>query len=507
MLDIDIIHRSYFNCYADNRASILHFYKKEYMYIFANNWRVLPWIPGFDGSKLVDNPPQNNLLLLDRYCGARPDTKTFGNYKDFKAYAIEILNSRRPIMVLVDMFDLPWSEYYNITHTKHVIMLIGYKKDDIFQACDPTKQMNHLELNMQRAFQNQITTEVLANDLKAINLNENDIIAESKRILSQDISINKGYERLLDLATKFIKDENKMFSGSRGQFESESFLTHLLFLGRGRIGFAEFLEYLNKKNGTSRYDFIIQRLKELGAKWQTLRMKVIKIRVRNDWNNKLEELSKQLIELINEDKQLCEEFICTENSEGQALEDCLDLSQLMPHEICINNAFNSNAFNSEVWENSTGFDSNGYFYKMSIEEMYYDEAFCKLRLYINQELDNISCNKQEISINIENVKTIMLIGSAERGNYSEKIIVQYDNDQETMSLNFSDWWERDSLFGEKIVLGTKCCKVENGQTIDKGEVYILSQLIRVKKGNNSMLRSIILPECANIHIFGMIVYN
>lgn len=57
-----------------------------------------------------------------------------------------------PIIIFVDMFDLPWSEYYRRVHDFDCLIVLEHKSDTVFYVYDATMEMNGIELDMKDVF-------------------------------------------------------------------------------------------------------------------------------------------------------------------------------------------------------------------------------------------------------------------------------------------------------------------------------------------------------------------
>lgn len=51
------------------------------------------------------------------------------------------------------------------------------------------------------------------------------------------------------------------------------------------------------------------------------------------------------------------------------------------------------------------------------------------------------------------------------------------------------------------------CREEKGEVVTKGEVYIYQQVIDLRDRKDRLFRSITLPDCRNMHIFEINIYD
>lgn len=504
MIKLENMHKSYFDCFEDCFTSIIHSFQQDYMFIFAEAWRAN--LHSNNAKNLHDGLLifSNTCRIVDQYCGLASDIRIFYNYEHMKSYIQQCIREGKPVMIAVDMYQLPWSEAYHVQHRQHIIILNDYVKEDIFKVFDVTKQIDNLDFNLKDGFDEKTITVVISK-VKMQRIYEiEEVIDAMKKRLQQDVS-KGGYESIRQMANDYFKGDKHLFVYSIDDIEAEPFIDSLLAFGRGRISYSEFLKHVEVETGNQSYAHIITELGLIGAKWLTLRKKVMKLRVKGTFDEKKSEIGDQILNLVDEDYAIYERFLAVDTDLGQEIEMALDLQKLNATTIDLRSYFNANAFNSNRWENTQGFDFNGYFYELDQADAYYEEAHTKIRFAIDQKLDHISCSNQTISIAKENVKAIMVIGSCENGDYSENITINYTNGEENIAITYPDWWET-NRFGESIVKKCNCMRFLDGQTYPMGNVYIYSQLLSLEHGEGNVLESITLPDCSNIHIFGIIAY-
>lgn len=476
------------------------------MYIFAETWRVNLF------ADTIKNPITDLLLfcntcrIMDKNCGLKSDIRNFYKYEYLEKYLIECIHKGWPVIVSVDLIDITWSEYYHKVHSPHFIIIYDYLDNHIFRVCDATKQIDSIELDLKSVFDDKTCTVTISEAAEYQELSLEDIINASKQIIRNDVETNFGYEALFQIADYYFKENPVLFGLPKEEVEAEPFINKLVYFGRQRLAFSEFLKYVSVGNGDMGYQSLIADLGNLGAKWLAFRNKLMKIRLKGTFDEKKEELRIQWIDLVRKDKAIYERFIIDDKEEQGNQKKSIQLELLTPLTIDISGQFNANAFNSSKWKNPKGFDLNGYFYELDQNEMYYEPAHCNVKFHIEKPLDHISCSKQIISVMRKEVKAIMVIGSCENGDYSEDLVVTYDNRKESVSLLYPDWWEC-NRFNEKVVTKLNCCKMTGNQLENMGEVYIFSQVLIMSNDEDGILRTIELPDCSNIHIFELIVYS
>lgn len=503
MIKLENKHQSYFNCFEDCIASVVNYYGKDYMNLFCESWRVLPVSYNIEEEK-GNYGFGSSCHAAEKYCGLAPKIKTFHKYEDLKAYTVQCIGEKRPVIFLADQFDLPWSEYYKKIHNFHYLIIFDYLEDNMFQVMDGTKQIDSVMLDLNSAYRHGTITVVLYENGIHTGEDTEYIIRQSKLLLENDVEVEKYYELLYHLINHYREMKDSIFNLPAEDVETEDVMNYLLDSGRGRTAFGEFLTHITGKTENN-YREIARELKYSGAGWLTLRKKLMKVRFKENWNDKKEEFLFQFEELLDRDQKLYKKYIDINDFQSRMEEEENDLETLSQEIVDLYEYFDSNGFNSLTWKNDLGFDQAGYYYELDRKEAYYQEKNCHFTFALDRPLDNISCSNQIITINRKDVKAIMIIGSCENGDYVDKLHLIYDEGNETADIAFPDWWES-GRYGEKIIKKTNCCRQVDGEVRKMGEVSIFGQLVRAVKGSKHVLESIRLPDCPNMHIFGLALY-
>ncbi len=507
LIKIENVHKSYFNCFEDCIASICHYYGKDYMYIFAEKWRVNLYTGNI--KELFMELPMfyEPCEILDYFCDLKSDLRIFYRYEYLKEYILDNLSKEIPVIIMVDMFELPWSEFYQKIHEMHFLVVYDYKPEDIFVVSDLTKQIDYMEYDFHKNFNAKVFTITIIPKAEVSVRSMKDYIDHSKYILKSDVE-KKGYEAYKQMVELSFADENVIFALYPFQVESEIFVQELLHAGRGRIAFAEGLLHITNKLKDSSYNKLITQLKELGTKWLTFRHRLIKTRLGGKWNQKKADLKEQMMDLLHEDELLYKSFMNHENHENCLEKHSVSIEFLTPYVVDLKPYYNANAFNSHLFHNNQGFDGMGYYFGISEAETDYELNNISLKIHIEKQKDHISCQNQCLKLNCRNVKTVCIIGCCENGDYSDELCFEYEEYSEKVNLIFPDWWERDR-FGEKVIKTLDCMKIQKETMEYKkvGEVHIFSQFISLMKGENTVLKEIKLPDLSNMHIFDVVLYS
>jgi hypothetical protein len=176
--------------------------------------------------------------------------------------------------------------------------------------------------------------------------------------------------------------------------------------------------------------------------------------------------------------------------------------------IIIDKHFNNIAFGKSIsCDCGANFTGSGYYFlsdnapaagDMKLENMKF-----KFPLVGAGSVDNISCDDQEIEVAPGFYNSIQLLGTAEYGDFTDHLTVEYENgDRKNVGIAFSEWWRSDPVYNEKIAWKGKIVekREEKASVIDRDHhIYAIERPI----GNNGRITKIILPFCPNIHIFSI----
>lgn len=116
--------------------------------------------------------------------------------------------------------------------------------------------------------------------------------------------------------------------------------------------------------------------------------------------------------------------------------------------------------------------------------------------------DNIACSGETITAPEGRYVRIMVLGCGDEGSFSEKMVVNYqDGTVEEIYLEFSCWW-LPTDYNETIACTGKLTSRLTGKvhiTTHFARLYAQSYPLRYQ----DRIKSITLPDCPNLHIFGI----
>ena len=124
----------------------------------------------------------------------------------------------------------------------------------------------------------------------------------------------------------------------------------------------------------------------------------------------------------------------------------------------------------------------------------------------NQDLpDNIACDRQVIDVDIEHPKYLALLACSEFGSFKEKIHLVYDSKDVKFDIGFTSWLAQLPEYGEAIAItGKGVVRKKDSAECYPFPVHIYSRILQLDP-EYGHLKSVVLPECINIHIFSISV--
>jgi len=151
-------------------------------------------------------------------------------------------------------------------------------------------------------------------------------------------------------------------------------------------------------------------------------------------------------------------------------------------------------------------EKNGYFFYPdmlpdSLEEFVIDNVPFTFPDKSPQKYDNIICEEQTIVVPPNKYKMLCILGFCELGDFSEKVILQYDDGtHEEIEVYFLDWWRG---FSWQYDINTGCKVALKANIYAKVIPHYIYYNKRIITNSNKVLRSIELPYSPNMHILGI----
>ena len=488
MVELVPIHSSVWDCYEDCIHTLCHSIDINPIHMFSRTWNftILPLEGGLD--TWMECQKQIKLELLEAYRGITLQAYASQDIEQLK----ELCKQEIPIIVGTDLYDLPWSDYYQRIHAPHACMVVGYDtKKHEFAFIDPTIMKKDIYLR-ESMLTNIYTYELMTMSDKGGEPDYMEMLKISLESFHAYAVEKDAFEDMKRYATNIIPHivaQNILKTHPLNPLDHET-LRHVLFTSRGRLTYAQWLQYIGNQKGHAALLEISKKMQGVGLKWQNLRMKLMRGIYQDNLLKIQAEIENYILGLVQEEEGLYQTLMqyCkhTELEEQNELEgewyEGKDYKA-----IALKEYFNHQAFYAQKLKNKKeGFDGEGYFYINPIEK--------------TNVLDHVICEGQRITTKPHRCSGIQITASASKGHYIEEVTVVFEDDStQVISIGFSDWWETEPLCGEKIAWTGKCGKIENEELVVKGRVNIFVNDYRLDREKS--IKTIILPDNPNLHIF------
>jgi hypothetical protein len=505
------IHKSWFNCLEDCVSTVLEWQSKDYIALFARSWRALSWDEMRTGEYEMQMgdydvcPNTDNMqFLLNQYYQIDLIEKQFSGRDQLNHYIKECINLDTPVIIGADTFYFPWSQFYHHIHSLHYIIITGMN-EDAFVVSDILQNVSDVELEITSMDMMVNTFTLRSKEIVTASWQPFDLFIENRTQIERDV-MNQGLEAMKVFAEQGLFDKEKVYQDGI-EIEIMPFNRYLLAVSRGRIATAKVLERMKQE----RFLGIINELTYLGAQWGSLRLQIMKSFLMDDWDDMAAEFSATMTALVEQEMELFNQYMELPiiRSEYMMLQEENKIAiETIKTDISLEAYFNAKGFyqessnTQEMMGDQVGFDQCGYFYYNSQNKYQKVEKLLDFKLQYDLNYDNISCNRQVILLPENTAVGLRIIGSSERGNFSEKFTIFFADQPREYFLRFSDWMEAEGIFGETVVADFECIKKADRIV---GTCFLFENIFTwdLTKKNLSEIKKIVLPQCPNIHIFSI----
>ena len=532
---IDIpLRESYGNCLDDTLVSILEFLKKQYPLLFVEDIGFRFDLNKYETTKsLTDSliiEHGNRKKIVNEYFGIEFKVRTFPNeeHRDFfEALNIEIKNNR-PVLLGMAKFRNLKKVYEKITmfdnqrnyFSDHLIIVNGidflYKQISI---CDSFYKIKDLQLSFSD-FLPVENASIITLRLKNHNLENSEILKNSiHKYYSYNNNFNifkniknmqnalKTYDPIM-LKNEFRVEDNVILQAplitkiyeicqSKKKFSS---IIGLLFLGQDENKVIEIkndIEYVSVQWNIILSMFTkmyYSRYKSGAYKNRILKKLELIEEIEQNILNRITQLSNK--------RKISKSYI----EKNDVPENLFDFYNNIEKREIISVLITKHLNNSGVKSKSNPkkkVDFNGLG-----DYIIDDNLLGSILIKNNYEFviddsndsgyDNISCNNNNILVKQEVYRFVQLLGCSEYGIYMEKLkIIYIDGTEQVIKFCFSEW--DFGAYDENEV-------VWSGHGYKKiGNTYEMPIRLYAKRFPllNKKINSIMLPDCPNIHIFGV----
>ncbi len=504
------IHQDGADCFEEILYMYLNWRYADYELMFSESLEFAYQYNLLLGESIIGSD-KNNITFINKYWGQLIYHDSVDSTETFDFIRAELLRDH-PVFVIIDTFYCIRLNDYQKVHREHYCLVVKIDSENNFYCYD------------------NLNSEVLKICLKEFIEGIKGYFEIKESLTKEKVDYLQIFnDSIAKLCSKNIGKQVQMFADDfynrfdyHLEFKNFEFDIYAVPLHRnighviaGRECYIKFLRlYVDKSEGEELVQ-AIDLLKDSVIKWQMIRNILVKSYYKGFGNpskekifNLLKEISKleeSSVELLYSIKDKNIVFLGNKNKSEKHNHAEVNFESAVI--LDLTEYFSNNAFGATVSKDCTAdFTGTGFYFLA--ENIPHDKLVCengisymfpKIQDNIN---DNISCNSQEIAVPIDEYKGISFLGCAEYGNYAENMKIVSSNEIYYCNLKFSDWAFAPT-FGETIAWrGYAVEKRKDTATLIKGSLKnILNQTCFFE--NTHEIKSIILPECPNIHIFSI----
>lgn len=323
-----------------------------------------------------------------------------------------------------------------------------------------------------------------------------------------------NFERIKQLAVLFDNGAVDLKYETKDLLEGDNpiyapLINKIETLARGRNLFSMYLEYLNSVISEIELEELTEKMTYWAGKWNLIKVILIKSFFKSNYEQDvMKKISLILFDISKGEKELYEQLISvsvTNKVFGKySMNKNTKLTKYQTDIIKINLIKNYNNAGIKIAGLSKKADMTGLGAYIEFDEEQLLNATLESRdafelcKNAKQLYDNVLCMGQEIKIPVGRYNSLNILGCSDYGNFSDYLMVCYEDGIEKVMINFSSWINKEPLFGEKVYCTGSLKEVKS--YLNKSEGTLFSQSLRLK---NKQVQAIILPNCPTMHIFSI----
>lgn len=326
--------------------------------------------------------------------------------------------------------------------------------------------------------------------------------------------ITKKLESFLDYFEKEA-DYDMIFGGvEQNGLKNQPLIYNLSILYRSRVLFSFCLSYLAVLNKHIALQEIADEMAVNGGKFYNIRGIILKTNFYgtitrqdklkiSDYFRRIIDSEKQLLELMKRPETLA----CRHKKARPTDQMSVDYFNTPFYFIDLKKYFNNLAFSDIISKDSpANFDGiGGYFLndKYPYGKLLSVDTMRFLLAVKNIEQDNISCQKQKITLAGGYYKRMMILASSCHGSFKDYFTFVYeDGEPEKVLMASSSFWYPKAHFAETIAWQGPYVMLLNGSYhLESRELNIYAKDYLIT--DERRLVAIVLPDCPDIHIFAL----
>lgn len=505
-------------CMEDCIATISNYENREYQMMFLESYKFNYDIEitkknkeVFEGITII----AKDFDHLKLFHGIVLHQKEKTNIKELIEVVKLELAQKRTIILNTDAFYCPWDELaYQKFHNSHAALAIGIDNEFIY-LCDPFHEKVEEKLSLKeldRACKWYITYK-----LESVNFTRTDI----KNIFYKEVVVKKELEKVFqnfkDLSHAFFNyfnQESELDSDEKFELCQQSL--HIILLQRTKnLSFMKYL-LINENYSFSPFQEKAERIIQA---WVIVKNMLVKAYFSKIANIN-EKIGQKIFDIYILEKNFYEEIVekiynnsgCAGSEIDSELVknncDKMAITQKEQYFVNLSDFLNNSGFgsrnNKECKSNFTGINEFIEFDNIK-KELVINGIKFRTAINPSDDYDNISCNKQSIEVSSDFIHdSLFLLATSEFGDTFESIKVFYENGNvQEIYVKLTDFIAK-PVYGETIAWKGKTYWKENKNSdfsLRFPEVYLFS--CQYKLLGNSKVKSLLLPNCNNMHVFAI----
>lgn len=516
------LHDESLNCILDLVWSLSSWWGRNYELMFVEAWDFPFVMPDANASRTMGErfimDPLKFYKSLEHYHGINADWTNF----DIPSPTIPVilpivkreLAEGRPVAIGINSFYCPWDIGYQQHHSIHFFLAIGLDETNMY-CVDGFYNKQSIPISMEELTQGClgcVTFAITHDELKDIDWKN---ILESIVTRLQDA--NGGNNAFM--AMERFNDEMLTSMDLNTEAQGEEFfwntplIRKLLEISRGRRQLAKTLQFIANRYNVTPLTGISQRMEKAGWRWDTVRSLLMKASMMPNPTPPLCKAAEKIREAVADEIEIAQELLQASKYDPKTLIATgtaakMEVRGTDGKEILVDltSYFNNKGFGNLSEACAADLIGNGSYFvadSLTAERLWQFEGMKFSFPQVADDLkDNISCAGQNIPIPPGRYCKIMAMGCAEWENYSDRIVIAYENGEtEEVPLEFTDW-SFQPVFGETTAWSG------HGARRKDGKVKLLTHSVQLyaKSYNlkcNGSVTSIRLPDCPNLHVFAI----
>lgn len=469
------------DCYVTSILSVLNWKMGQYQYAFWDSWcfNYCDSISEELGECLCISMEE----IIDRiveFYGMQ--MVSLDIYDEELSQVKECLGSGDPVLICVDTFYCEWYENFLKQHANHVIILTGIKSLDMFYAVDTIPVREKMTITMTYLRKGIIFA-------SKILFTKEPTYISLKEYLSYVLERKKAeFEQMKKFQVDLIHSDLYKELNKNVYIWRIAFLNNIRRVYGSRICFLQIVDFLAYREENEEWAMHIHNLfKPIIAEWGVFLNVLYKAKISMKVSMLPKELSGRMEKIIKLEIETYKQIAkMVQNNR-------VDFENYRSEYKIIYGLYNSC---SHFWENKD------FTRKTMIPETLTIKKNMSVSILNGDKVDEncIICVGQHIKLpKLNNIKKLHLIGYATWGNQMEKLLLKWKQGLETdiYEINMSDWC-LGANFGEDVVWNGVFEKIGE-DAIYNGHIYNCEILLK----DNRRYEEIILPNCANICLFGI----